>query len=371
MRIRLLFSMISLSALCLFVSTQPAESQKRGGFGGGGKGSFGGGGSMMMGGDPDKLFDFLSKGRGFFLVTDTRSMRDPLTQFATEQRIANGQITRDQFKSFWKTKMEKEVLRAPTPPSGDSKGPVPPSGPGGAPPAGADRNEALMAWAESEFKRRDRNDDGYLNSDEAPDSLKNDFAKWDKNSDTLISMNEYRTYFQDRFQSGRRDDSSTVVTRIIEEENLELRPTVYRAGNLPKELPSWFQELDTDKDGQVAFHEWRAGNKDMAEFAKYDHNDDALMTAEEVLRQLGLARAATLGGATTTARSDDRSSRGTGGFGKGGFGGGGNTGFGKGGFGGGGFGKGGFGTQTGGGNTSFGRPEGGKGGFKFEFKRPR
>jgi len=313
-------------------------------------------------GDPDKLFDYLSKGRGFFMVTDTRSMRDQLTQYATEQRIANGQITRDQFKSFWKTKMEKEVLRAPTAPGGDSKGPPAPSGSGGGPPAGADRNEALMAWAESEFKRRDRNDDNYLNTDEAPDSLRKDFAKWDKNGDSLISMNEYREYFQDRFQSGRRDDaSSSVVTRIIEEENLELRPTVYRAGNLPKELPSWFKELDTDMDGQVALHEWRAGNKDLAEFAKYDHNDDALMTAEEVLRQVAVAREATLSGAAaTTARSDDRSSRGegrTGGFG------GGNTGFGKGG----------FGAPPGGGNTSFGRPDGGngKGGFKFEFKRPR
>lgn len=313
MRARVLCSTFALSAICLFLSTQPAESQKRGfggggfpggkgggtpggftpgggGFtpGGGGGKSFGGG---MMNSDPAKIFDMLSKGRGFFLVSDTRSLRDQLTKYSQEQRITNGQITRDQFLHFYSTKIQGGTTRP-----GDSKGGSmsPGGGPGGVIPPGMDRNEALAAWAESEFKRRDRNDDSYLNTDEAPGALRDDFAKWDKNSDNLISMNEFRTYFQERFQSGTRGDldaPSTTVTRIIEDEELDLRPTVFRAGMLPKNLPSWFTDLDTDKDGQVALHEWRSAKKDLEEFRGYDRNDDGLMTPEEVIRHMGIAQA--------------------------------------------------------------------------------
>ena len=61
-------------------------------------------------------------------------------------------------------------------------------------------------------------------------------------------------------------------------------PIVFRAGKLPKGLPSWFDELDTNKDGQVALHEWRKGGRGLDEFAEIDRNDDGFITIEEALR---------------------------------------------------------------------------------------
>jgi Ca2+-binding EF-hand superfamily protein len=53
---------------------------------------------------------------------------------------------------------------------------------------------------------------------------------------------------------------------------------------LPKGLPAWFKELDKDGDGMLNLAEWRQGGKSIEEFRKYDHNDDGLVTPEEVLR---------------------------------------------------------------------------------------
>ena len=64
----------------------------------------------------------------------------------------------------------------------------------------------------------------------------------------------------------------------------EQRPVVLRYGKMPKELPSWFNELDTDKDGQVGMYEWRSDSRVVSEFMAMDLNGDGLLTAEEYLR---------------------------------------------------------------------------------------
>jgi len=63
----------------------------------------------------------------------------------------------------------------------------------------------------------------------------------------------------------------------------DAKPVVYRAGNLPKELPAWFAQLDRDHDGQVGLYEWKDSGRSLEEFRAIDRNDDGFLTVEEVL----------------------------------------------------------------------------------------
>jgi len=58
------------------------------------------------------------------------------------------------------------------------------------------------------------------------------------------------------------------------------------AERLPRGLPDWFLQKDANRDGQVSMSEYSGTWSDeaAAEFAKYDLNNDGVITAEEVLR---------------------------------------------------------------------------------------
>jgi subtilisin-like proprotein convertase family protein len=72
-----------------------------------------------------------------------------------------------------------------------------------------------------------------------------------------------------------REEMYALVTRMQNE-----------AGDLTEGLPGWFYELDADRDGQVAMHEftttWTTDKRQ--EFASLDVNKDGLLTSSEVLR---------------------------------------------------------------------------------------
>jgi len=67
------------------------------------------------------------------------------------------------------------------------------------------------------------------------------------------------------------------------ERNRRNRPRPF-VSKLPKNIPAWFKEYDTNEDGMVALYEWRAKENDVREFRKYDLNGDGVITVTELIR---------------------------------------------------------------------------------------
>ena len=349
------FCIFGCAALLLF----PAPSIGQGGFGGGGKkkggGSFGGGAP-----DANQLFDYYAGGKPYVLISDVKFNRDKMLAYAQEKGISNGQLTRPQFADYFDQSMKARAAGGfsggtggsnkggKTPGSPDEGGGMkkmkfefpgaPGSGitvsPGSAAPVSIDIMNQL---ADAQFKKLDRDGDGKLNQDEMPGPLRGNLGKWDKNNDGFINQDEFREFFSARMVGNGEDPATrNIATIIIEVEELDRKPVVFRAGGaMPAGLPGWFKELDTDKDGQVGLYEWRKGSSvlekhkidpDLDEFRKWDLNDDGFITPEEALRFL--AQGATPRTAVASASgssSGDRPSGGKGnpwsGFGGKGFGG--------------------------------------------------
>jgi len=296
MRARTALPLIMTLLGCTIILVEPQYSTsapQKGGFGkdGGGKGGFKGGGKM----DPAKIFDdYMSKGRGFFLIEEARFGKDELQAFAKQNNISDGKITKDMYMKFW---AQREELKAKKDnPDGKGKTDVTKDGPRKGSPGG---NSDDNTRADEMFKRYDKSEDGFLNAEEIAltQRFKNEWEKWDKNGDKLISLAEWRDYFKDLNQrqaaareerKGDPDAKKTDVkvakgVIVIEEDEAPL-PPIYRAGGkLPTGVPAWFMELDKDKDGQVSLYEWKTATKDIEEFVKMDRNDDGFLTIEEVL----------------------------------------------------------------------------------------
>jgi Ca2+-binding EF-hand superfamily protein len=261
------------------------------------RGGPGGGGNT----DPNALFDRFANGQPNLVIANSGFFRSGLEEYAKQNNVSSGQISRTQFADYMANRDKYRAAGFGGGPGGGKRsgpgGPGqmipggPPTAPGAAPIPGAppiNPIEAINQAAEAEFKHRDLNGDGFLNFDEMPRSLRDQIDRWDLNGDGLISLDEFRQYYAARMQmrgNAGEDAGPTPITIIIEDD-LDKRPTVFRAGKLPKELPKWFKELDTDRDGQVAFHEWRHAGKDLEEFKEWDRNDDGFITAEEVLAKL-------------------------------------------------------------------------------------
>jgi hypothetical protein len=240
--------------------------------------------------------------------------------------------------------------------------------------------ESADRMAEATFTRTDRSGDGLLQTDEMTEWLLPVWDRFDANNDGGIDLVEYKAFMRDRFQQ-RLEDSAAggqpsrpgagMDTTVPDPDQEDRRPTMIRAGKLPREVPGWFEQFDGDRDGQVGLYEWVQAGRAPTDFKPMDRNGDGLLTAEEVLgymRQgssLTGSPVITLGGDTGNQGQFGRFGGGPGRMGRGEFGGPGGGGPGRGRPGMGGPGRGEFGGPGGGrggrGGRGGGRGRGGEG----------
>ena len=195
--------------------------------------------------------------------------------------LTGNTISRDQFKQAM-TKV-KEMAASGQLPSGMNfrGGPGGPGGPGG----DMDRR------VEERFQRLDKNQDGVLSNDELTEALQGERDKYDTNHNGEIDLNEYRAYVNARMGGDSKSDEGPARAPAIgigpggaapEVEEERKRPTLLRAGNLPRDFP--YASLDTDVDGQVGLYEWKQAGRRIAEFLPMDLNNDGYLTVDEYYR---------------------------------------------------------------------------------------
>src|SRR5262249_8661476 len=92
------------------------------------------------------------------------------------------------------------------------------------------------------FMGVDKNMEGYLNGDEIPANMKPYWKKYDKTGRGFLDLQEFTALFMET--DAQYGGGGWGAAAMIIEDELDKRPTVYRAGKLPAELPSWFKEYD-------------------------------------------------------------------------------------------------------------------------------
>jgi hypothetical protein len=150
---------------------------------------------------------------------------------------------------------------------------------------------------ERKFNESDANRDGKLSPDEVSDRspLKASFKESDTNGDGYIDLAEYKAYIAVRIGGEGADPSQGSYgsyagngnygrDRDLRNDKKEELPVAIRFGKLPAGLPSWWDTLDTDRDGQVGLYEWRVDGREVKEFQRMDLDGDGLLSPQEWLR---------------------------------------------------------------------------------------
>src|SRR5262245_61401929 len=158
-------------------------------------------------------------------------------------------------------------------------------------PLGAVSADAQFNRATKLFRDFDRDGDGRLSREEAPDTLRAMWDRWDRNRDGFIDFGEYADYYQahlrsvsDRVASGEIEiklprgavlppqtppvpNFTPPMPQVLPRNTPQNEePYAIRYGKLPPGLPKWFETFDTDRDGQVSLYEWRQQNRPVEEF---------------------------------------------------------------------------------------------------------
>jgi hypothetical protein len=264
-----------------------------------------GGRDGKKGMNPDFMFMLMSGGNETFEVSKVQlkdrpgstaeQQRERMLTFLQKKGVTNGVMTKAIFAEYSEERMaewrkrETEKQQGGTPSAPGTTPPTP-----GTPAAPAQDPDAQGKAA---FSSLDLDKNGSLNGEEMQAAAKrgsriyDERQKWDTNKNGTIELAEYLEYYRSRntlsIQIGQAAPPGPV--KPIEEK----RPSVYRTGKMPKELPAWFEEADKDKDGQVGLYEWKESGKSISEFLAMDLNGDGFITAEELLRhQRVVAKAA-------------------------------------------------------------------------------
>src|SRR5262249_16415569 len=120
--------------------------------------------------------------------------------------ITNNQITRDQFVTGFEQMRQNFGGRGG------------PGGPGGGPRGFGGRGPTMDDMAEAQFKQLDKNNDGYLNTDEMPGNLRSQLARYDSNKDNLIDLPEFKAFLRDQGRQGTNQAAMYELANIPDQE---------------------------------------------------------------------------------------------------------------------------------------------------------
>jgi EF-hand domain pair/EF hand len=278
--------------------------------------------TMTFGGDPSQIFDGMSGGKNVLSRNDLDPGRQRFfDMLARAGNVSGDTMSRQQFSTAFDQMRSGAGGSTMFNMRGDG---------GGRGPGGRSDPDQVNLRAENTFRRMDTDQDGLLQFEEMSDRLRENWKHYDSNNDGAISLDEFKAYMSElaaqRAESGNvgRGPSSDGLPGVDGRPTVEeiRKPVVYRHGQLPRDIPAWFEQLDTDRDGQVGMYEWVKDGRSVEDFQRLDRNDDGFLTVEEVMADVR-AQSRQPGDSTSMyARADSGTSGGRGGPGFGGPGGG-------------------------------------------------
>ncbi|HYV40050.1 MAG TPA: hypothetical protein VE988_30470 [Gemmataceae bacterium] len=244
---------VLVSALPALTQTpaQPGQGRGQGWQGQGGAGGMKGMGGMGM--NPNLIFTMMAGGADTININDSGALKDMLMQFASSQGITGNTINRDQFSQAF-TQMTQKIM------AGDAD---------------------TMKMVDN-AKQQMAAEQAKIQQDPNGETAKK-WADWREKIENNPEAKAALQKMREAFAKANNPEPEVEINPGLDLEELNKRPVVYRVGKLPNNLPAWFVQLDTDKDGQVGLYEWRHSNKSVEEFQLMDRNGDGLLTAEEVL----------------------------------------------------------------------------------------